>query len=57
MISTRYGRNVIMITSFDDPGEKKKLYRICANGQGPFCLQPTYRRGLWVNTMENDPLA
>ena len=24
-MSTRYGRNVIMITSFDDPGKKKAL--------------------------------
>ena len=56
-MSTRYGRNVIMITSFDDPGKKKRVYRICANEQGPFCLQLTCRRGLWVNTMENDPLA
>ena len=40
-MSTRYGRNVIMITSFDDSGKKKKSFIAFApTGKVPFVYSP-----------------
>ena len=35
-MSTRYGRNVIMITSFDDPGKKKLIIAFVPTSKVPF---------------------
>jgi len=39
-MSTRYGRNVIMITSFDDPGRKKSFIAFAPTGKVPFVYSP-----------------